>query len=261
LTILHSGRYRQVPIILGANRSESGSVNTLMPSVTPGMPDYQALNDVIKGNRTLDDVLLTNRDKELWLKTRDYGSRFWCATMVDEVARELTRHQEDVFVYSFDWGDSDVVSQPMQFIYGAAHALEIPFFHAATDRWREWTADSLVFSMLTAENRKGRLALSDAMVSFLSQFARTGNPNSSNSSVPVWQPWSRFPGGPKRIVFDGDLTRAKLRMSNEELSVAGVRFELDREPPDIRDHVVFVLTALHDHIEYERGDYQYGPGE
>ena len=99
------------------------------------------------------------------------------------------------------------------------------------------------------------------MVSFLSQFARTGNPNGSNSNLPVWHPWSRFPGGPKRIVFDADLTRAKLRMSNEELSVAGVRCELDSEPPDIRDHVVFVLTALHDHIEYERGDYQYGPGE
>ena len=258
LTTLHSGNYCKVPIILGANRSESGSVNTFMQSAHPGMPNYQELIDVVQGDRNLDDVLPTDKDKELWSKARNYGSRFWCATMVDEVAGQLKRHQDDVFVYSFDWGESDVVSEPLQFIYGAAHALEIPFFHAATDRGREWTNDSLVFSMLNEENRRGRLALSDDMVVYLSRFARTGNPNGANTGLPVWDAWSLYPGGPKRIVFDADLTRARIRMSHEELSVAGVRFQLDREPSEIRDHVLTVLTTLHDFVEYERGDYQYG---
>jgi para-nitrobenzyl esterase len=223
------------------------------------MPNYQELIDVVQGDRNLEDVLPTDKDKELWSIARYYGSRFWCATMVDEVARQLKRHQDDVFVYSFDWGESEVVSEPLQFVYGAAHALEIPFFHAATDRWREWTNDSLVFTMLNAENRQGRLAISDAMVAYLSQFARTGNPNGVNTALPVWHSWSRFPGGPKRILFDADLARAKIRMSQEELSVAGVRFHLDREPSEIRDHVMTVLTTLHDFVEYELGDYQYGP--
>ncbi len=122
-----------MPIILGSNRSESGSVNTLVESLYEGMPNYQALLEVIQGTKTIDHVLATDRDKELWTKTRYYGSRFWRAIMVDEVARCLRKWQDDVFVYRFDWGENGVCRPAVESIYGAAHAIEVPFFHASTD--------------------------------------------------------------------------------------------------------------------------------
>jgi hypothetical protein len=82
-------------------------------------------------------------------------------------------------------------------------------------------------------------------VAYLSQFACTGNPNGANTALPVWHSWSRFTGGPKRILFDTGLTQEKISMSQEELSVAGVRFTLDREPSEIRVLVVSVPTTLH----------------
>lgn len=44
-----------------ANEFESGSINTLLPPLYEGMPNYLALLDVILGKKSVDEVLPTQK--------------------------------------------------------------------------------------------------------------------------------------------------------------------------------------------------------
>ena len=147
LCTIESGRYNKVPIIAGANETEVGSINTLFCSAEhqqetgqscnllpdEAMPNYIDLLEVVQGKRKLDDVLQTVTDKHLWKKTNHYGGLFWRAAFVDELLRRMSKHQDDVYGYSFNWGEEDVRPGGAGFVYGAAHALEIPFFQGNAD--------------------------------------------------------------------------------------------------------------------------------
>jgi carboxylesterase type B len=257
LCIVESGDYNKVPLMAGANKSESGSINIILPSLYEGMPNYQALFDVVEGKRTIDEVLPTQNDKELWTKARYYGSQFWRAEMVDELARRAAVHQDDVYVYSFNWGEGNVQPDPFGFIYGAAHFLEIPFFHGNVDT--KGTENWLVFRGFSPTNQPGREALSKAMVSYLAQFCRTGDPNKASSGLPEWKPWSNEMDGPKAIILDADLNDAMIRMDNEEVSMMSVRRALDAEDPMVRKHVMTLLMAFQYYAAYEPGQYEYNP--
>jgi para-nitrobenzyl esterase len=73
-------------------------------------------------------------------------------------------------------------------------------------------------------NEKGRKELQSAMMGYLSNFARTGNPNSGdpNHVFPrnrtKWSQWSNAPGDLKVIVFDADFNQANITMINEEVT-------------------------------------------
>lgn len=257
LCTVEAGDYNQVPLMAGANKSESGSINTLLPSLYEGMPNYQALLDVVEGKRTIDEVLPTQNDKKLWTKARYYGSQFWRAEMVDELARRAAAHQDDVYIYSFNWGEENVQPNPLGFIYGAAHVLEIPFFHGNVDAER--LGDWLIFKGFTQANRPGRQALSKAMVSYLAQFCRSGNPNKAGSGLPEWKSWSNEIDEPKINILDADLNKAMIRMDTEDVSMASVRQALDAEDPMVRKHVMALLTAFQSYAAYEPGQYEYNP--
>ena len=257
LCTLEAGRYNKVPLIAGANASESGSINTLVPPLYEGMPPYRALLDVVQGTKTLDEVLPTQEDKDLWIKARDYGSWFWRAAMVDEVVRRVRAYQDDVYVYSFDWGGEAVRPGALGFIYDAAHALEIPFFHANVDGDEPLGLPDWVYKGFTEENRPGREALSAAMVSYLAQFARTGNPNKDGTGLPGWQPWSNEAGGVKALRLNASLDHTQIRMDAQEVSMASVRRALDAEDAATRRHVMRVLAVIQPYAAYEPGRYGY----
>lgn len=257
LCIVETGHYNRVPLMAGANKSESGSINILLPPLYEGMPNYQALFDVVEGKRTIDEALPTQNDKELWTKAHYYGSQLWRAEMVDELARRAAVHQDDVYAYFFNWGEGNVQPDPLGFIYGSAHFLEVPFFHGnvsakGLDNW-------LVFRGFSQANQPGREALSNAIVSYLAQFCRTGNPNKAVSELPEWKPWSSDVDGPKVIILDSDLNEAMIKMDNKEVSMASVRQALDAEDPMVRKHVMTLLMAFQSYAAYEPGQYEYNP--
>jgi para-nitrobenzyl esterase len=234
---IQAGNYNKVPIILGSNEYESKSFMPLYGSLVKlyGVPSgpYTWFNliDVLKGTVTLDQVLPTQADKDLYELTGYYGSRNWKAKFVDTVAHELAQVQDNVYAYLFKWGGVGSGPFPFDFIYGAGHAAEIPFFFGG---------DQGLFGYpFVPANELGRKDLQKAMMAYLANFARMGNPNSlfpfspwwknwfHHSSLPKWRKWSNAPGDPKAIVFDADFNQAKIEMMNEELTVEGVTAELN----------------------------------
>ena len=88
---------------------------------------------------------------------------------MDTVAHELAKVQDDVYAYLFKWGGIGSGPSPFDFIYGAGHAAEIPFFFGA---------DQGLFGYpFVPANEAGRKDLQHAMMEYLANFAWTGNPN------------------------------------------------------------------------------------
>lgn len=213
---IRSGNYNKVAIILGANQYET---KAFMPLYGPsfGVPWWDLRFEVLEGNQLLDDVLPTDFDKALYEVTGYYGSRNWRAKFVDERARALKEQQERVYAYQFNWGGPGSGAEPFDFIYGAGHAMEIAFFFGSdTSLWG--------YGYNPDNDTAGRQALSDAMMAYLANFAKTGNPN--GSGLPVWQKWYNKEGKSKVMVFDANFDEALLNMSDEEVTFAGVVAEL-----------------------------------
>ena len=180
----------------------------------------------------LDPIFIDN--DELYQTVASYSSDLWKATGADSVARELCSHpdQPKVYVYQFLWGSggdtgTSAIPSPWGFRLGACHSLDIPFFFG-NDNWN----GPLGLLVFTQGNRPGREALSNAMMEYVAQFARTGNPNRPGTSLIEWSDWSNAPDGPKCILFNvqGDLP--SLAMSKVELTAAGVKAKLASEVPE-----------------------------
>jgi len=243
---IKAGKYNKMPIILGSNEYESKSFMPLYYAyvkplgVPSGSHTWFDLIHVLRKDTTplltVDDVLHEQHDKDIYELTGYYGSQNWKAKFVDTVAHELANVQDHVYAYLFKWGGIGSGPSPFDFIYGAGHAAEIPFFFGA---------DQGLFGYpFVPENEAGRKDLQQAMMKYLANFARTGNPNhffpcppwlkkwSHLTCLPRWKEWSNSPGAPKAIVFDADFDRAQIEMMTEELTVGGVTAALEAAMTD-----------------------------
>ncbi|MBW2102683.1 MAG: carboxylesterase family protein [Deltaproteobacteria bacterium] len=248
VSTIRSGDYNKVPIILGANEQETKAFLPLYgPAVKyaglwgggpwPGVPSssytWYDLTGVLKGDiPSLDDVLPTVADKALYDICGTYGSLNWRAKFVDERARALAEQQDHVYAYLFKWGGPGSGPEPFDFIYGAGHAMEISFFFGGdTSLWG--------YGYNPDNDTEGRRALQDAMMRYLANFARTGNPNEPKPLGFEWRPWSNEAGEPKVIVFDSDMDDAILNMSTEEVTFDSVNRALYLAtlglPEEVRD--------------------------
>lgn len=179
------------------------------------------------------DPSFTGKD-ELYQIVASYGSDFWKASGVDDVARELTSHEDQpgVYVYQFLWGAGGDVGEspipdPWGFKLGACHSLDIPFFLGNDD------FNGLMTSwVFTEENRPGREALSDAMMAYVARFARTGDPDKPWGDLPEWKPWTDGVDQPKCMLFDADGDVADIAMSTMELTISGVIETVQSEVPE-----------------------------
>jgi para-nitrobenzyl esterase len=227
---IQSGNYNKMPIILGSNEYEMKAFmplyGTLVKSLF-GVPSssysWYSLFTSARNNNVPNytAVLPTPFDRDLYDQTGYFGSLQWKAKNVDSIAHELSMIQDKVYTYLFKWGGVGSGPVPFDFIYGAGHAAEIPFFFGG---------DKGLFDLPDLTD-PGARALQSAMMGYLSNFARTGNPNSgdSNKMFPPkrtkWLQWSNAPGGPKSIVFDADLDQAKINMMNEEVTFISAEAE------------------------------------
>lgn len=230
VSVIESGDYNQVPVVLGSNQYETKLFLPLYGATTKTsgghiwLELFRVLNP--EDPLSLDDVMPTQADRDLYEACGYYGSRNWKAKYVDSIARQLKEQQDDVYAYLFKWGGEGSGPEPFDFIFGAGHAMEIPFFFGS-DR-------SLFGYSFTEENRPGREELQQAMMAYVAQFAATGDPNKPDSGLPKWEQWSNVDGGPKCIVFDATFTEAGIDMMSEEVTAVDVQAAVDDLPADIK---------------------------
>jgi para-nitrobenzyl esterase len=227
---IQSGNYNKMPIILGSNEYELKPFEVLFGSVVAlygapsTLPTYSWFNlfTSVRNNNTpkYEEILKTPFDQDLYDKAGYFGTLQWKAKNVDSLAHEFSQVQDKVYAYLFKWGGVGSGPYPFDHIYAAGHASEIAFFGIG--------ADQGLFNLpFVPANQKGRDELKGAMMAYLSNFARNGNPNSGDSqhAFPAqrtkWEQWINASGGPKAIVFDADLDHAKIDMQmTDELTFA-----------------------------------------
>lgn len=233
-----SGNYNRIPIVFGTNQYEAKSFQPLYGPAfksTLGQPsgDYSwyDLIGVLQGESkqdgsplTYEDVLPTERDREVYEATGYHASRAWRAKFIDELATVISQHQDNLYAYEFRWGEPGSGPEPFDKIYGSGHAGEIPFFHG--------NEEGLFDYPFTEQNEAGRRDLQDKIIAYEANFMRAGDPNGAtpcdDADCPVaWTPWSNS-GDSSVIILDADLEQARIKMSDEVLTLSGVEDERDQ---------------------------------
>lgn len=212
---LASGNYNKVPMILGTNKEEAKLFLRTSSPFAGWIKDRSLFKEPAK--------------MELYDLAAGYTSDGWKVLVVDQPAR-IMRDNEDqpfIFTYQFLWGaggaKNNVINPPLNIILGTCHAMEIDFVFG-TDKA---SLGALVFN---DKNKPGRVALSNAIMDYWSQFAKTGNPNKQSSGLPKWSPWSNIQRFPKTLLLDADLEKAKITMSRNELTKESILDALKAEP-------------------------------
>jgi para-nitrobenzyl esterase len=146
---------------------------------------------------------------------------------LDRLAYRLARHEnQPVYSYSFQYGQyrrfgynawptDSGPNRKMSWAqaFGACHALDLPFNFGLVGSFPMFAGvGEYIFRQ---DNRPGQLALSDAMMNYNGQFARTGNPNTAG--LPQWTAWPKYrvSPGPRFMSLDADDTQAILKMIRE----------------------------------------------
>ena len=172
-TVFRTGQYHKVPMILGTNRDEY-KLFLLSRS------DYTTtVSDVLPLIQSNNDYQLAGR----------YYSDAWNITGMYELADAISQHQDDLFVYRFDWDEEpDLVAMDMADVLGAAHGLEIGYTMNNPDLA---VTPSLTFALFTGRNKPGRDYLAQTMSGYWANLAMTGNPErGTDQTLPQWRAWN-----------------------------------------------------------------------
>ena len=224
--------YANVPVILGTNRDEVALFLAFLPQYVGSVNGFPA---------TIKNPVAYSRDVK-------YGSQFWRVRGVDEIAQAISQDQpESVFSYRFDaddWRNLGFVD--FKELFGAAHAFELFFvFGYFPDPMKILFPDS-TFDDLSL--------LSNSMMSYWAQFARTGNPGAGgNDQESQWLPWMTDAPG-NFLVLDTDLDGG-IHMEREMLTKDGVRAAFlaeDFGSPDekCQSYRTVLANAGFDEVEY-----------
>jgi para-nitrobenzyl esterase len=218
--------FNAVPVILGTNRDEMKLFNALDPRLVT-----QVLGRFPQP-----------RDKAFYEAASTYPTQIWRVAAVNTPAQRMTSGGHPaVWTYRFDWDEEGrVFVTHLDELLGAGHSLEIPFVFGhfkllgAFDRFA-----------FTKENAPGRLALSDAMMSYWANFAATGDPGRGvKGDLPAWTPWSNAAGAPNAMLFDTPKSGGP-RMSAEHLGAEDVFRGLFQDPvlaTPVRQCAVYTAT-------------------
>ena len=197
LQCLASGEYNRVPLMMGCTTEEFKLFLPLF--LVPPHDLWEFVRDYDPDQPAFD--LKEFLPPPLWPVLFVYepftalGKTFFQRLGVDQSAQTLSQHQQEIFVYKFAW---DEEPDPFDFFIGAAHAMDLPFWFGnfITDK------DSLARFAWSEESRQAREEISEAMMTYVAQFARSGDPNGGDPDLLPWTPWSNEPDTPRRIIFD-----------------------------------------------------------
>jgi para-nitrobenzyl esterase len=174
-----SGEFNRVPVVEGSTHDEFRSfAAVLVPSVPP---DFYSLVvgifvSTLGLNASTDDIVkqypITDYQNDVRLALSAIGTDYLFSCPGRRAARSFSKV---VPTHAYEFNDRNaptVLAPPVNFPFGAYHASELPYLFDSTTRGGH--------APLTPDQEK----LAAAMVSYWTQFAATGDPNSA--ATPEW---------------------------------------------------------------------------
>jgi para-nitrobenzyl esterase len=207
LGAIAAGNYRAVPVLSGTTTEEGKLFGGITGSYKPNDYDRFALQynfnpdaptALTEADLLNPAVLPVEKPATGWnAVSANLGTRIINGASGPSRTALAAKQPGRLWAYSFDWKQEPV---PFNTVYGAVHAMDVPFIMGNFDRKNIF---SFAFSQA---NRPGREALSDAMIQSLSAFARTGNPNHPGLGT-AWPVW------PATLVLDASPAQARIRLA------------------------------------------------
>ena len=200
-------QFNATPIMLGSNKNETKLFTLMDPWYT----------------HRFFSVPVMTKNMEDYFQSVKYGSLFWKAIGVDEVASVLFESQEEkIFAYQFDWGNlRNFLTINLEDLLGGAHALELPFVFG--------NLGLLETALVLADSSAAR-SLSDSMMSYWAEFAYSGDPSTGRDrEQTLWRPWTNAENGDRQILFD-EVNAGGIRMSGNLVNFQAIVDELERDP-------------------------------
>jgi len=187
-----NGSYTQVPLLIGNNSEEANFfLIFFLTELSPGdFSDLIQAYDPDDPQITASDIVENPVGYELTAGVWNLllGKGF----LTNRVAKRASQHQ-DVYAYEFRWNEEP---EPFDDLIGAGHAIEIPFVFG------NFIPGGILRVLWSEANRPGREQLSEAMMAYWANFARTGDPNTGDADLPLWETWTNAPLSPKRMILD-----------------------------------------------------------
>ena len=211
LEVVRSGAFARVPVIFGTNRDEV-KLFALMGT------DHVA---------RLFGIPLWLKDERAYQLETEFPSLMWKLRGVDAPARAMVSVTPGrVFAYRFDWDEErKLLFADLSKMVGAGHAVEIPFVFGGLGLGG---MDRFFFD---AEHRPAAERLSQSMMSYWAEFARSGDPGRGGAGVlPRWQAWDETRADSPRMMILDTPADGGLRMSAETVTGEGVLARIGDDP-------------------------------
>ena len=221
-----SNKHANVPIIFGINKDENKLFNFF---------DEKYVSNFF-------NIYFRVRDAFYYDLISDYQSLAWRSNGLDTPA-DLVKNsgQENVYAYRFDWDEEPkVLGMDFSLLLGAAHAFEIPFIMGDFDFGDQ---TSFLYDKKKTQERD-RLSLS--MMSYWAEFARSGNPSTSNNSnLPKWTSWKSGDLDSFRIMILDTLSSGGPKMDKSYVPISNLVsiFNEDIRSNEVDDKCEFLNIA------------------
>ena len=221
-----SNKHANVPIIFGINKDENKLFNFF---------DEKYVSNFF-------NIYFRVRDAFYYDLISDYQSLAWRSNGLDTPA-DLVKNsgQENVYAYRFDWDEEPkVLGMDFSLLLGAAHAFEIPFIMGDFD-----FGDQTSF-LYDKKKTRERDRLSSSMMSYWAEFARSGNPSTSNNSnLPKWTSWKSGGLDSFRIMILDTLSSGGPKMDKSYVPISNLVsiFDEDIRSNEVDDKCEFLNIA------------------
>ena len=221
-----SNKHANVPIIFGINKDENKLFNFF---------DEKYVSNFF-------NIYFRVRDAFYYDLISDYQSLAWRSNGLDTPA-DLVKNsgQENVYAYRFDWDEEPkVLGMDFSLLLGAAHAFEIPFIMGDFD-----FGDQTSF-LYDKKKTQERDRLSSSMMSYWAEFARSGNPSTSNNSnLPKWTSWKSGGLDSFRIMILDTLSSGGPKMDKSYVPISNLVsiFDEDIRSNEVDDKCEFLNIA------------------
>ncbi|MEV0248998.1 carboxylesterase family protein [Nocardia sp. NPDC050712] len=191
-----SGRLAGVPVLAGNTAEEGKLFGSLVGAYRPN--DYnrftaQYFFDPNKPTRLterdfLNDKFLPVDAPGKWNDAaKQLADAIFTSITADSMNSMQAAGNKNLYYYEFEWNQEPA---PFDTVYGAVHAMDLPFVFRTFDK-------GLYTFAFSRANQPGRLKLSDMMINSIGAFVRSGNPQHTGLGD-QWDQW------PRSIVLDAD---------------------------------------------------------